>query len=141
MEIIKHLLSFCLLIGMIGLISCRPAIGPVIVNGLDTNLIVKAVYENGHITPGSIPPGIVFGAGYIEARLTSITLSRPDGEILFEAGTDQPSLLDEINDQRTLFVLFVEDTGVKRVSRKELSEYNDREYNKKKNIKNQLSQP
>ena len=136
MKKINLFLRLYLIIGMIGLISCRPGKGPVFVNRLDTNLIVKAVYENGHITSGLLPSGISFRAGYIiEARLTSLTLSRPDGEILFEAGTYQPSLLDEMNNQRPLFVLFVEDTGVRRVSRKELSEYNDREYNKKKNMK------
>ena len=140
MEKLKSILCLCLLIGIICSVSCRLAKGPVIVNGLDTNLIVKTVYENGHITPGSIPSGILFWAGYSEARLTSLTLSRPDGEILFEAGTDQPSLLDEMNNQRPLFVLFVEDTGVRRVSRKELSEYNDREYDKKKNMKHSKNQ-
>ena len=140
MKKINLSLRLCLIIGMIGLISCDPAIGPVIVNRLDTNLIVKSVYENGHVIPGSLQSGVVLWAGYIEARLTSLTLSRPDGEILFEAGTDQPSLLDEMNNQRPLFVLFVEDTGVRRVSRKELSEYNDREYNKKKNMKHSKNQ-
>ena len=118
---------------MIGLVSCRPAKGPVIINGLDTDLIVKTVHEDGHTIPGSLPSGLVLWAGYIKARMISITLSRPDGEIMFEAGTDQPSIIDEMNNQRPLFILFVEDSGVRRISRKELSEYNDRKYNKKKN--------
>jgi len=132
MEKIKHLSCLCLIIGLIGLVSCRPSKGPVIINGLDTDLIVKTVYEDGHTIPGLLPSGRVLWAGYINARLVSLILSRPDGEILFEAGTDQPSLLKQMNEQHPPFVLFVEDAGVRRISYKEFSEYNDEKYKEKR---------
>ena len=130
MEKIKHLL--CLIIGLIGLVSCTPAIGPVIVNGLNIEICTKKVYENGHTISGYLPSGVVLWAGNIEAKLISLTISRPDGEILFEVGTDQPSLLEEMNKQRPPFVLFVDDSGVRRISRKELGEHCMEQSKKKK---------
>ena len=129
---IKHFLPLCLIIGLIGSVSCTPAKGPVIVNDSNIEICAKRVYEDGHTISGTLPSGRVHWAGYIEARLISLTLSRPDGKILFEAGVDQPFLLEEMNKQRPLFVLFVEDAGVKRISRKELGKYCMEQSKKKK---------
>lgn len=108
----------CVILGVALLTSCVPEEGPVVANGLEEVVHIKAEFDDGYTTKGCLPAGKVVWLAHEEAKMTSLIVSRAVTP-LFNAD-ENSLLLWQLNNGEELFVLAITQEGVKKVSRKDL---------------------
>ena len=112
-------------LGVLLLSGCVPAIGPVVINGLDEEIEIRATFQDGHMSAGNLSSSNAAWLGRIgvdDVKMTSLIIFA-GGSVLFELKPEELLHWQSENRNQELLVLLVAKNGVFKISEEQMHLY------------------